>query len=471
MNTARQPSPYSAPNRRRAYLMTGLGVWAIALADKFLVPSISLGFLYLFPIILATGFMARWQTVPFSILCALLAELGQAAPFSGAVYVRLVIIVSTFSVAGLFAAQMGYNRRRLETQLSELGTQIRLRKEAEEEIRVLIETSAAAIVTVGADGKIIQSNQSAERMLGFDGESMRGQSIVTFLPFLGGLEARMREAPAFRTMVEGRGKRRDGSAFFAQVWFSTYQTSSGPRLAAIIWDASEQVREREELGLRQLMSSSRIFMGAVSHEVRNLCAAISVVHLNLAQKPEFTSDPDFQALGTLVNSLKQLASSDLQSAAKDRLAGTDLNTLLEELGIIAGPAAEDAEARIDWEIPRALPTVRADRSALLQVLLNLVNNSLRAVQAQDDKRVSVVAYPMKDSVVIRICNPGPSIDAPEGLFQPFQAGSASTGLGLYVSRAILRTFGGELRYASQPNWNCFLVELARARTAEKAAAR
>ncbi len=469
MDMAPPPSPYSASNRRRAYVMSAVAIWVIALADRFVVPSISFGFLYLYPIILASGFMARWQTAPFALLCALLTELGQPTPWAGALWARLVIVVTTFTVAGLFAAQMGLNRRRLESQLRELGQQIRLRQEAEEELRVLIETSAAAIVTVGADGKIIQSNQAAERMLGFDGGTLRGQPLVNFLPFLAGLEARMSQTPAFRTMVEGRGRRNDGSQFFAQVWFSTYQTSTGPRLAAIVWDASEQVREREELGLRQLVSSSKIFMGAVSHEVRNLCAAISVVHLNLAKNPEFASNPDFQALGSLVGSLKELVSSDLKSVARDRLGGTDLNGLLEELSIIARPTAEEAEVRMEWEVPRGMPPVRADRSALLQVLLNLVNNAIRAARAVTDKRVSVVAYPAKDAAVVRICNPGPPIEAPEGLFQPYQAGSASTGLGLYVSRAILRTFGGELRYSPQAGSNCFLVELALAKRTDRAA--
>jgi signal transduction histidine kinase len=276
---------------------------------------------------------------------------------------------------------------------------------------------------------------------------------------LSGIQARAQKLTPFRTMVEGRGHRRDGSAFFAQVWLSTYRTTSGPRLAAIIWDASEQVREREELGLRQLLTSSRIFMGAISHEVRNLCAAISVVHLNLSKNSEFAENPDFQALGSLVESLRQLASSELRSATESDLSGTDLRGLLEELGIIAGPSAEELEAEIDWEIPEELPFVRADRSALLQVLLNLLNNGLRAVRAQQERRISVVVYALQDSVVVRICNRGPVIEAPQDLFQPFQSGADATGLGLYVSRAIVRTFGGELRYTSEPNRHCFLVEL------------
>ena len=43
--------------------------------------------------------------------------------------------------------------------------------------------------------------------------------------------------------------------------------------------------------------------------------------------------------------------------------------------------------------------------------------------------------------------------------QPFQPGASSTGLGLFVSRAIIRTFGGELHQTQQPGECSFIVEL------------
>ena len=47
----------------------------------------------------------------------------------------------------------------------------------------------------------------------------------------------------------------------------------------------------------------------------------------------------------------------------------------------------------------------------------------------------------------------------ESLFQPFQPGATSTGLGLYVSRAIIRTYGGELQYIKKAGEGRFLIEL------------
>jgi len=454
-----KPSLFSAENRRRAVYITMGATLVIAFLDVVVAPRISLGFLYLYPLILASGYFSWWKVLPLAMLYAVLAEVACPDVAGSAINQHTVVTVGGFTVAALFAAQLGMNRRRLESQFREIETSDRLRQEAQEEFRVLIETSAAAIVTVDADGRILESNRSAERVLGVGPESLRNEPIETYLPFLSGVFGPRKASPVFRTMVEGRGKRRDGSPFFAQVWFSTYQTSSGPRMAAIIWDASEQIRDREELGLRQLLTSSRIFMGAVSHEIRNLCAAISVVYLNLEKKNQFALDPDFQALGKLVEGLRQLSSSELRQASAGDLTVTDLAVLLEEVNIIANPTVEESEAEIEWEISPELPPVRADRSALLQVLLNLVNNAVRAVKNELDKTVSVVAYALEDDVVVRICNRGPVIKTPQDLFQPFQTGASSSGLGLYVSRAIVRTFKGELSYLHEGKRHCFLVQL------------
>jgi two-component system, LuxR family, sensor kinase FixL len=64
-----------------------------------------------------------------------------------------------------------------------------------------------------------------------------------------------------------------------------------------------------------------------------------------------------------------------------------------------------------------------------------------------------------DLVVVRLYDTGPGVAQPDDLFKPFQPGAHSHGLGLYISRAILRSHGGNLRYEPQPAGSCFMVEL------------
>ena len=67
---------------------------------------------------------------------------------------------------------------------------------------------------------------------------------------------------------------------------------------------------------------------------------------------------------------------------------------------------------------------------------------------------------MKDQrVIVRFSDSGPGVLCPEAVFQPFQPGAQGTGLGLYISRALIRSYGGELRLEAENSGACFAVEL------------
>ena len=110
--------------------------------------------------------------------------------------------------------------------------------------------------------------------------------------------------------------------------------------------------------------------------------------------------------------------------------------------------------------PAELPTVWADRSSLLQVLLNLTKNSGRALENADDKQIQISVAVERKRVLIRVTDTGPGIASTERLFQPLQKGADSTGLGLFLSRAFMRSFRGDLRHDPQSSGCCFVIELA-----------
>ena len=77
-----------------------------------------------------------------------------------------------------------------------------------------------------------------------------------------------------------------------------------------------------------------------------------------------------------------------------------------------------------------------------------------------DRELSVIARVEKHRVRVDFTDSGGGVKRPELLFHPFQDGAHATGLGLYLSRAFMRSFGGELRHAAVPGGACFTVELA-----------
>ncbi|MCX6622257.1 MAG: PAS domain-containing sensor histidine kinase, partial [Acidobacteria bacterium] len=89
--------------------------------------------------------------------------------------------------------------------------------------------------------------------------------------------------------------------------------------------------------------NSRILVGAVSHEIRNMCGAIAVVHANLCRHPGLETTEDFKALGTLVDALKKLASAELRPSLDSPLTAVSLHSVLSELRIVVEPTFSDLD--------------------------------------------------------------------------------------------------------------------------------
>jgi PAS domain S-box-containing protein len=212
----------------------------VAVLDWWTKPYVSLGFLYLFPIMFAAAFLPRWTIALLGVACAYLAELFSSLEPS---FVRLTFESLALVGCGLFVGELVRNRR--------------LDLQAQERLKALVETSPAAIVTVGEQGFIEIANRAAVELLAPRVGDLIGDPIAAFLPELHHA-LRWEQAPQFRASMQCRGQRGNGEPFTADIWFSTYREDNAPHLAAIIADVSEdQVLEVSATERRetQLLSS------------------------------------------------------------------------------------------------------------------------------------------------------------------------------------------------------------------------
>jgi C4-dicarboxylate-specific signal transduction histidine kinase len=185
-----------------------------------------------------------------------------------------------------------------------------------------------------------------------------------------------------------------------------------------------------------------------------------MVNANLGRNPALTGSEDYRALATLVSGLERIASLELRHTATEALEGVDLLALLDELHIVIEPPLRDAGVNLNWSLPASLPLVLADRHTLLQVFLNLTKNSARAMESSAVKTLTIAASLEPGRVMVRVEDTGAGVAAPERLFQPFQPGAESTGLGLYVSRALVRGFRGDLIHVPRAEGCCFTISLS-----------
>jgi two-component system, LuxR family, sensor kinase FixL len=450
---------YSEANRRR-FLITALClVGVIAITDWLVFPTTTIGFLYIFPILLASGFLTRGEILLLCVGCAVLRELSSPAAKGLESIPRIGLVAMVFSGAGLFVRELVRNRQIVLGNLRELEAQVKLRELAEKQLQVLIDSTPAAILIADGHGKILSANAAAGQMLEMEDHALEGEQIDSYLPVLSTVRRNLVSPEYFRIDIESTGSRRSGEIFLAHMWISSYNVGSQRRLAVIAVDTSEELRDRAESSLHRTLSNSRILMGAVSHEIRNLCGAIGVVHANLERVPLLQENEDFRALGSLTEGLRKVAAAQLRPFSEYKMAAIRLQAVLDDLRIVIEPSFRESEATISWNMAATLPQIWADHQALLQVFLNLSQNSLRALQHAASKVLTITGCLENERVIVRFHNAGSALKDPERLFQPFQEGAEGSGLGLYVSRANIRAFGGDLRYEANYDGACFALEL------------
>lgn len=414
----------------------------IATADWFVGNRASLGVLYILPMMLGARVLTPWQTIVMALICSSLRswfDIAGSPPLE--MLLRFVFATLTYVGSGLFVTALIRNR------------------DLEEQLKLLVESSPAAILTTDGFGKVLAANRAADSLFLPVKETLKGRKISDYVPLLGDALALADRPENFRTAAQCQGRKDNGEIFLAQVWFSSYPTPEGARLAAIVVDSSEEMRDREEQGLRQLMIANRIAAAAVSHEVRNLCSAISVLCANIRAKHGSAQDEDLQGLSTLVQGLERIASWQLQSKVHDNLEEIPLQEVMDDLRIVIEPDWRDMNGALTWNVPPRMPIVLAERHGLLQAFLNLAQNSHRAVQEGPVRELAISVSVEGRMANIRFQDTGPGVADAGRLFAPFQPGADGTGLGLYVSRAVIRSYGGELRCEPHAGGACFHVQI------------
>ncbi|HEY3581023.1 MAG TPA: ATP-binding protein, partial [Pyrinomonadaceae bacterium] len=150
-------------------------------------------------------------------------------------------------------------------------------------------------------------------------------------------------------------------------------------------------------------------------------------------------------LASIVQTVKSLLERTHRRPIELQL--TNINQIVEEVLLLVGPLFESRNIRVAREFDPQLPTVRADREALHQVFLNLVNNSLDAMPEGGEMKFVTNYLASERLVEVRFSDTGVGIppDAKDHLFEPMWTTKQSgSGLGLAIAREIIVEHGGEI---------------------------
>jgi len=135
-----------------------------------------------------------------------------------------------------------------------------------------------------------------------------------------------------------------------------------------------------------------------------------------------------------------------------RIQDVQMNDLVEELIALSAQRAKFANVDIKVDLQRDLRTIKVSQSELQQVMLNLINNALDAME-KSGGTLKVSSTLEGDYVMVEVADNGPGI--PEAnlarIFDPFfttKPVGKGTGLGLSICYGIIKKMGGDIEVRS-----------------------
>lgn len=211
----------------------------------------------------------------------------------------------------------------------------------------------------------------------------------------------------------------------------------------------------------------------ISHELNQPLTAIRALADNAAILAERDRPEDVAANLGKIGKLAERAARiirNLRAFARNEAEpaeDVDLGEVISDALEILAPRVEGSGARVEAPDGR-LPSVHGGRVRLQQVLINLVSNSIDAMEGQAGPRlVRIGADTVGDRVRLTVRDNGPGLTDPDRMFDPFfttKPVGEGLGLGLSISYGIVQSFGGDIRGENcEDGGAIFTVDLPAAR--------
>ncbi|HMJ57736.1 MAG TPA: ATP-binding protein [Gemmatimonadales bacterium] len=194
-------------------------------------------------------------------------------------------------------------------------------------------------------------------------------------------------------------------------------------------------------------------LAGVAHEVNNPLMAIAA-HAELRLADTDLSDEARVEMQSILRQARR-ASKLLRGllrfvrAGEKRAARVNLNDVVRSAIDLVSYRFTVDEVLIEGRLDPSLPPVHGDPNRLEQVLVNLLSNALDALRGvRPPRRLVVDSFVEQGRVCVAVTDNGPGVAAEiaDRLFRPFATtkGRRGTGLGLYISRQLIREAAGDL---------------------------
>lgn len=351
-------------------------------------------------------------------------------------------------------------------------------------VDAVVQNANDAIIIVDSQGIIQLFNPEAEATFQYSADEIIGKSVNMLVPediqfshqekierFRDTGDAGARRV---NQRLEVRGRRKDGSLFYAELGIARMITGGETLMSAFVRDISDKKKQEEALIEAKIQAEAATeakssFLANMSHEIRTpMNAIIGMSHLtlktDLTPKQRDYIEKVHQSGELLLGIINDILDFSKIEAGKMQMEIIPfrLDEVLDNLGNLIALKAQEKGLEIIFDTQPNVPSgFMGDPLRLGQVLLNLVSNSVKFTEEgeiiikttllEEDSRFVRLQFEVVDTGI------GMTKEQCDRLFKSFSQADSSTtrkyggtGLGLAISKSLIQQMGGDVTVLSEP---------------------
>ena len=334
--------------------------------------------------------------------------------------------------------------------------------DSEQQFRLIVEAAPNGMLLIDERGMVVMVNASALHQFGYEREELLGQPVEMLIPGPSRSEhlqhrVGFMQAPQARSMGGGRelfALRKDGSEFAVEIGLTPIQTAKGMGVVASVVDISERKRLEMQLRRTERLAELGTLASGMAHEIGTPMNVILGRAEYLLQRA--ADEGMKKGLATIITQVERITKvmNQLLAFARRRTPerrAVDLAKIVDDSLEMFQERIAQSHITVAKTIESSLPPVHADQDQLIQVLINLVMNSLHAMP--EGGRLGLSLAREGSHVRLEVADTGHGM--PEEIrakaFDPFvttKEFGKGTGLGLTVVKGIIEEHGGTITLES-----------------------